>query len=137
MKKLFILIAFLFSSFSLLAEPVETTLQDYAFDFTEIGYDIIFVANVLHFGNSTPTDTFLVQSDGYNVSMKIDRLSRKGKRDFTKYVNKNCEAGPGGSSCTVKVSGEVSLNREFKIVIWARTIAFMERDLRTVIGTYE
>ena len=66
MKKLFLSVVLMATLFSInsFSFAVETTLQDYAFDFTEIGYNIIFVANVLHFGNSTPSDTFLVQSDG-------------------------------------------------------------------------
>ena len=69
--------------------------------------------------------------------MRIDKLGLKGKRNFQKNVNNNCETGLSGSSCIIKVFGEVSLNREFRIVVWAQKLAFMEKDLRTVIETYE
>lgn len=137
MKKLFVLFVFLFNSIALLAEPVETTFQDYAFDFTEVGYEIVFVAYVMHFGYSTPTDSFLVQADGYHVSMKLDQLSRQGKRNFAKYVNRHCKETHAGPSCTVRVTGEVMLNRDFKITIWAQRISVLEQDRVTVIGTYE
>ena len=103
------------------AVAVDTTLEDYAYDFVSVGYDITIEGISYHYGYGiTAGDVLEVQSGDYTMSTIIDGISRKNRRAFVQFYNENCE-----NHCEVRVSGEIALNSEMQMILTARRIAFI------------
>ena len=124
---------------SVAAEPAKTTLKDYAFDFTEIGYEIAFSGETRYLSRPmTSNDYFEVSADGYSLKARADRLSRKGRKMFAEYFNANCKLSFGSDDkCVVMLSGEVELDDKFQMLIWANKVDFIDPKTGSVITAFE
>ena len=119
------------------AEPVETTLNDYAFDFASIGYEIKFAGKTSYFSDElSANDYFDVRADGYTLRARADKLSRIGRKNFISYFNKNCRLF-SRSECIIILSGEVELDENFRMIIWATSIEVYDRKTDSIIETFK
>jgi hypothetical protein len=128
---LFGLITFLF------AKPISTTLQDYAYDFSTIGYEIIFPAISGYFDAMNAGDYFHAKDKGYTIKVRIEGLSRNSRRDFVSYYNENCKNDFMNDTCPMAVSGEVELDESMGMVLTAKKIDFYNSDRTTIIKSFE
>ena len=101
MKKIILIkLSFLIVFLSLLqATPIKTTLENYAYDFPSIGYDISFPASSSYFIPMSADDYFNATDGGYTLEVRIDGLSRNARKDFVSYYNDNCELSFSGEEC--------------------------------------
>jgi len=122
-----------------MAEPVETTLKDYAFDFSSVGYEISFFANTRYFSDPmNPFDYFKVSADGYTMKAKADGLSRNGLKSFIAYFNDNCKFRfAARHKCSIRISGEVKIDEDFRMLISAKKIDFLNKETHEIIKTFE
>ena len=72
----------------LYARTVSTTLKDYAYDFSTIGYEISFPASSGYYSSMNAGDYFNAKDDGYTIKVRIEGLSRNNRRDFVSYYNR-------------------------------------------------
>ena len=91
------------------AKITKTTLEDYAYDFSNIGYEISFSASSSYFIPMTADDYFNATDGGYTLKVYIDGLSRKSRKDFVPYYNKECELSFDGTECQLFIEGEIEL----------------------------
>ena len=70
MKKNKILILTILSMSILNARTVSTTLKDYAYDFSTIGYEISFPASSGYYSSMNAGDYFNAKDDGYTKKSK-------------------------------------------------------------------
>lgn len=122
-----------------MAEPVETTMKDYAFDFSSVGYEISFFAEAKYMTDPMNTnDYFNVSADGYSLKAKADGLSRKGRKSFIAYFNDNCEENfIDEIICSIRISGEVALDENFCMVISSKRIDILNKKTKEITKTFE
>lgn len=122
-----------------MAEPVETTMKDYAFDFSSVGYEISFFANTRYISDPmNANDYFSVSADGYTMEANADGLSRNGLKSFIAYFNDNCKFRfAARHKCSIRISGEVKVDENFHMLIWAKKIDFLDNETNEVIKTFE
>ncbi len=120
-----------------MAEPKATNLIDYARDFTEVGYEIIFKADARYYRDPLSAgQTFLAYVPGYRVLTSADKLSRDGRREFFDYFNKHCKYQKQTFTCIVEITGEVELNEEYRVVVWAVKIGIFDPATRQIIEEF-
>ena len=139
MKEILTAVLICVSTIPAMAERVETSLKDYAFDFSSVGYEISFFANTHYISDPMNTnDYFRVSADGYSLKAKVDGLSRKGRKSFIAYFNENCKFDfINESKCLIKISGEVTLDEEFCMHLSAKKINFLNPKTNETIKTFE
>ena len=139
MKRLFvffILIGLFFVNITK-AEPVDTTLKDYAFDFASIGHEIRFIGTTSYFMDElSANDYFNVRAEGYTIEARADKLSRTGRRKFIGYFNENCKTTFSGGECIIILSGEVELDENFKMIIWATVVEVYNQETKSVTAVF-
>jgi len=128
---LFGLITFLF------AKPFPTTLKDYAYDFSAIGYEIIFPATSGYFDTMNAGDYFNAKDKGYTIKVRIESLSRNSRREFVSFYNENCKYDFMQDTCPMVISGEVELDESMSMVLTAKKIDFYNSDRSKVIKSFE
>ena len=110
--------------FSLAASAnTKTTLSNYAYDFTTVGYEIT-VTGIADTGFS-PLSTggsFQVVDGDYRITTTINGISRKNRRAFNDYFNANCTFD---KPCDVRIEGEVEMNSNMTMVLTARKVEFI------------
>lgn len=120
------------------AEPVNTTLEEYAFDFSSIGYEITFPATTAYFLDPmTGNDYFTVSSNGYSLEARIDKLSRKGRKEFTEFFNLNCKNDFSTPKCDIELTGEVELDDKYKMIIWASKVDFLNNRDKSLLQSFK
>lgn len=108
------------TSYTASAEPTPISLEDYTFDFATIGYEIQVSGMVSNFSEPLEgSDYTWISNDGYRMKVRVSPLSRKGKRDLTNDFNANCIGF--SVNCPATVSGEVQLDEEMQVNLFART----------------
>ncbi len=139
MKRLILAIFLTITASLAIAEPTKTTLKDYAFDFASIGYEITFLAETSYFSDPmTSNDYFKVSADGYSIKARADKLTRKGRKTFTSYFNENCKLDfSSRSTCHIVLSGEIELDENFGMIIWATKIEFLDKKSKAVIKIFK
>jgi len=121
MRKLFFLIILSVWASSLKAEPRRISLQDYSFDFASIGYEIKTFGQLGHsFEPLEAGDFTWLKDKGYRIRVRISPLSRAGKKELTELFNSKCIGFD--TNCRASVSGEVQLNDDMQVVLFARSI---------------
>lgn len=119
------------------AELVQTTLEDYAYDFASIGHEISFFATSAYFIPMSADDYFNASYGGYTLEVRINALSRKAKKDFVPYYNKNCETTFSGDDCKIFLEGEIELNSSMKMILKAKKINFLSPDGSKIITSFK
>ena len=95
------------------AEPVEVSLPDYAFNFPAHGYEIIVTGETGDFREKATNDFIYIRDGGYTIWARTDRLGRADRQKFLEFYNANCERA---AKCTIKATGEIELNDEMKMI---------------------
>ena len=121
----------------LFAKPVSTTLQDYAYDFSTIGYEIAFPASSSYFIPMTADDYFNATDGSYTLEVRIDGLSRKARKDFVTYYNENCELSFSDKECQLYLEGEIELTGTMSMILKAKKIDFLSSDRSQTIKVFE
>ena len=91
----------------LFSKPIPTTLEDYAYDFSLIGYEIEFPATSGYFSAMNAGDYFKAYDKGYSIKVRIERLSRNSRKDFISFYNENCKDDFVNDVCPMIVSGAI------------------------------
>tara|TARA_Y100000814_G_scaffold121400_1_gene86990 strand:- start:511 stop:921 length:411 start_codon:yes stop_codon:yes gene_type:complete len=125
------LITFLFT------KPTPTTLEDYAYDFSTIGYEIVFPATSGYFDAMNAGDYFNAKDKGYTIKVRIESLSRNSRREFVSYYNENCKYDFMNDTCPITVSGEVELDESMGMILTAKKIDFYDSERTTIIKSFE
>ena len=136
-KKTMKIYAFIFIVSLLYSNPVKTTLENYAYDFPEIGYEISFPASSSYFIPMSADDYFNAQDGGYTLEVRIDALSRKATKDFISYYNENCELSFTGDDCQLVLEGEIELTATMSMILKAKKIDFLSSDRSQTIKIFE
>jgi len=98
------------------AEYTKTTLEDYAFDFTSIGYEIEVSGKTSIF--STSADQWIwLRDTGRKVKVNFSTLSRNGRKQVIDHMNSSCKGF--GVTCPVTVKGEVEFDEDMQMQIKA------------------
>ncbi len=122
MKKL---IPILLMGVTTLSIATVTSLEEYAYDFATIGYDVTITGDSTYFDPMNAGDYFTLEDSGYTLETRIDGMSRKGKKEFIKFYNANCEISwTDVSYCNITVTGETELNEMMALVLTATSITF-------------
>ena len=121
----------------LFAKPISTTLQDYAYDFSTIGYEITIPAISGYFDAMNAGDYFNAKDKGYTIKVRIESLSRNSRREFVSYYNENCKYDFMNDTCPMMVSGEVELDESMAMVLTAKKIDFYNSDRTKIIKSFE
>ncbi len=124
-------------SSSAIAAPVNVTLSDYAFDFTAVGYEISVTGLSSYFEPLNAGDYFSLRDGAYTMKTVIGGLSRKNKKTFINYYNKNCKESFIGSDCHIRVTGEVALDDNMKMFLTADEIKVYSKDFKEVLAVFE
>ena len=119
------------------AEIAKTTLEDYAYDFSNIGYEISFSASSSYFIPMTADDYFNATDGGYTLKVYIDGLSRKSRKDFVPYYNKECELSFDGSECQLFIEGEIELDETMTMNLKASKVNFLSQDRSKIIKSFK
>ncbi len=119
------------------ADPIKTTLENYAYDFASIGYEISFPASSSYFIPMSADDYFNATDGGYTLEVRIDGLSRKARKDFVSYYNDNCELTFSGEECQLLLEGEIELTATMSMILKAKKIDFLSSDKSNVIKSFE
>ena len=120
------------------AEPVETTLKDYAYDFSSIGYEISFPASSEYFDPMNAGDYFNAKHAGYTIKVRIEGLNRNNRRDFVSHYNENCKYGYSSNEiCPMVLTGEIELNENMKMILTAKKIDFYTSDRTKLIKSFD
>ena len=127
----------LFSIFTLLiAEPVKTTLEDYAYDYAKIGYEIGFNATSSYF-IPMDSDSYFNANDGtFTIEVRLDGLSRNSKREFVPFYNENCEMKFDGLDCQLYIEGEIELDSNMKMILKANKINFLTQNDKKISKSF-
>ena len=128
---------FIFIVSLLHSSPVKTTLENYAYDFPEIGYEISFPASSSYFIPMSADDYFNAQDEGYTLEVRIDALSRKATKDFISYYNDNCELSFTGEDCQLELEGEIELTSTMSMILKAKKIDFLSTDRSKTIKSFK
>ena len=131
------LFTFLFLASLLEAAPVKTTLENYAYDFPSIGYEISFTASSSYFVPMSSDDYFNATDGGYILEVRIDGLSRKARKDFVSYYNDNCEMSFSGEECQLLIEGEIELTSMMSMILKAEKIDFLSSDKSKTIKSFK
>ena len=131
------LFTFLFLASLLEAAPVKTTLENYAYDFPSIGYEISFTASSSYFVPMSADDYFNATDGGYILEVRIDGLSRKARKDFVSYYNDNCEMSFSGEECQLLIEGEIELTSMMSMILKAEKIDFLSSDKSKTIKSFK
>ena len=124
-------------SYSAMAAPPEVALSDYAFDFTTVGYEISVTGQSSYFSDQLDAgDSIALRDGGYTIKTVIDGLSRKNKKEFINYYNKNCKKSFMGSACHMKITGEVALDDTMKMFLTADEIKVCNKDCSEVLAVF-
>ncbi len=137
MKKNTILILIIFSTSILYARTFTTTLKDYAYDFSTIGYEISFPASSGYYSSMNAGDYFNAKDDGYTIKVRIEGLSRNNRRDFVSYYNENCKVDYTQETCPMIVEGEVELDDSMSMILTAKKIDFYNSDRTKIIKSFD
>lgn len=119
------------------ANPIKTTLENYAYDFSSIGYEISFPASSSYFIPMSADDYFNATDGGYTLEVRIDGLSRKARKDFVSYYNDNCELTFSGEECQLLLEGEIELTSTMSMILKAKKIDFLSSDKSKTIKSFE
>tara|TARA_Y100000739_G_C20278052_1_gene315331 strand:+ start:139 stop:552 length:414 start_codon:yes stop_codon:yes gene_type:complete len=136
-KKNTILILIIFSTSILYARTFTTTLKDYAYDFSTIGYEISFPASSGYYSSMNAGDYFNAKDDGYTIKVRIEGLSRNNRRDFVSYYNENCKVDYTQETCPMIVEGEVELDDSMSMILTAKKIDFYNSDRTKIIKSFD
>lgn len=131
------LISLLFLVSILQSSPVKTTLENYAYDFPSIGYEISFTASSSYFVPMSADDYFNATDGGYILEVRIDGLSRKARKDFVSYYNDNCEMSFSGEECQLLIEGEIELTSMMSMILKAEKIDFLSSDKSKTIKSFK
>ena len=131
------LFTFLFLVSLLQSESIKTTLENYAYDFPSIGYDISFPASSSYFIPMSADDYFNATDGGYTLEVRIDGLSRNARKDFVSYYNDNCELSFSGEECQLILEGEIELTATMSMILKAKKIDFLSSDKSNIIKSFE
>ena len=135
-KKFQILFYLIIITASLNSETVKTTLEDYAYDYGKIGYEIGFNATSSYF-LPMDSDSYFNASDGtYTMEVRLDGLSRSSKREFVPYYNEHCEMTFDDNDCQLYIEGEVELDSNMKMILKANKINFLSQDKSKISKSY-
>ena len=104
------------------AAPVTTTLSNYAYDFSSVGYEIEVTANSQYHNPLNSGDYFRMTDGAYTMNTLFDGLSRKGRKDFEKFYNAECKHSFDDKICNVTVAGEVELDDSMQMILTANVI---------------
>jgi hypothetical protein len=105
------------------AAPVATTLSNYAYDFSSVGYEIELTAESYYHNPLNAGDYFRMIDGEYTMKTLFDGLSRKGRKSFEQFYNAQCEdVSYSSKGCRVTVSGEVELDSSMKMILTANEI---------------
>ena len=105
------------------AEPVAISLEEYTFDFATIGYNIQVNGKIRNgFEPLEGSDYTTLYNNGYSIRVRVSTLSRKGKRDLTKVFNMNCIGYSDETNCIATIAGEVQLDEDMRINLYARKV---------------
>ena len=126
----FALLTFLFS------KSVSTTLENYAYDFSIIGYDIKFPATSEYYEPMNAGDYFRAKDKGYTIKVRIETLSRNSRKEFVSYYNQNCKYDMD-ETCRMIIAGEVELNESMEMMLSAKRIYFQNKDRTRFIKSFE
>ena len=137
MKKNKILILTILSMSILYARTVSTTLKDYAYDFSTIGYEISFPASSGYYSSMNAGDYFNAKDGGYTIKVRIEGLSRNNRRDFVSYYNENCKVDYSQETCPMIVEGEVELDDSMTMILTAKKINFYNLDRTKIIKSFD
>ncbi len=138
MNKIIVRLWFLFILTTLIqAVPVKTTLENYAYDFSAIGYEIAFPASSTYFIPMTADDYFNATDGSYTLEVRIDGLSRKARKDFVAYYNENCELSFSDKECQLYLEGEIELTGTMSMILKAKKIDFLSSDRSQTIKVFE
>jgi len=130
-------VSFLFLVSILQSTPVKTTLENYAYDFPSIGYEISFTASSSYFVPMSADDYFNATDGGYILEVRIDGLSRKARKDFVSYYNDNCEMSFSGDECQLLIEGEIELTSMMSMILKAEKIDFLSSDKSKTIKSFK
>ena len=123
---------------SALAAPPEVALSDYAFDFTAVGYEISVTGQSSYFSDQLDAGDYIdLRDGGYTIKTVIDGLSRKNKKKFINFYNKNCKKAFMGTACHMKVTGEVALDDNMKMFLTADEIKVCNKGCSEVLAVYD
>ncbi len=121
----------------LFSKPIPTTLEDYAYDFSLVGYEIEFPATSGYFSAMNAGDYFKAYDKGYSIKVRIERLSRNSRKDFISYYNENCKDDFVNDVCPMIVFGEVELDKSMSMILSAKKINFQNSDRSKIIKSFE
>ena len=136
-NKILFLIMFIISISILSSRTVATTLKDYAYDFSTIGYEISFPASSGYYSSMNAGDYFNAKDDGYTIKVRIEGLSRNNRRDFVSYYNENCKVDYTQETCPMIVEGEVELDDSMSMILTAKKIDFYNSDRTKIIKSFD
>lgn len=98
------------------AEPVSVSLQDYAFDFAQYGYEIAITGTTRNIHDTLTADDYItIEADGYKIKTLIDRMGRKDRQGFIAFFNANCITG-FNDGCPITAAGDVELNEDMRMI---------------------
>tara|TARA_B110000116_G_C16654048_1_gene498661 strand:+ start:386 stop:805 length:420 start_codon:yes stop_codon:yes gene_type:complete len=117
--------------------PVKTTLENYAYDFPSIGYEISFPASSSYFIPMSADDYFNVESGGYTLEVRIDGLSRTARKDFVSYYNEHCEISFTDEECQLSIEGEIELTAIMSMILKAKKIDFLSSNRSNIIKSFK
>ena len=121
----------------LFSKPIPTTLEDYAYDFSLVGYEIEFPATSGYFSAMNAGDYFKAYDKGYSIKVRIEKLSRSSRRDFISFYNEICKDDFVNDVCPMIVSGEVELDKSMSMILSAKKINFQNSDRSKIIKSFE
>ena len=104
------------------ADVTNTTLSDYAYDFASIGYEIEVTGSSYYHNPLNSGDYFRLMEGDYTMETMFDGLSRKARKEFVAFYNKECPHDYGDADCHITVTGEVELDEDMKMVLTANAI---------------
>ena len=136
-NKTILSIIFIFFISILSARTVSTTLKDYAYDFSAIGYEISFPASSGYYSSMNAGDYFNAKHDGYTIKVRIEGLSRNNRREFVSYYNENCKVAYTKETCPMAVEGEVELDDSMSMILTAKKIDFYNPDRSKIIKSFD
>lgn len=106
--------------------PVATTLEAYSFDFATIGYEIEVQGTVRNLSEPLEgSDYTWLTSKGYKMKVRISPLARRAKQSLTAAFNENCVGFGSEYQCPARISGEVQLNEDMQVELYARAFELM------------
>lgn len=99
------------------AEPTQTTLADYSFNFAEVGFEIAFSGTTRNYTDALTADDYItIRDKGYSMKTLIDNLPRRDRQGFIGFFNENCITGFSGTPCDIHAKGEVELDEDMQMI---------------------